>query len=437
MFVGAISETVRTYLGNVAPRCFDGKQVVIGCSGNFSLESVISEVAKPAAIHSNDVSFYSGLAGNWLLGAEMPFEVQDPEFVWLAEHMTGLAERLASVMVLMDMLQYEKQDNAHKVRMWGVYRQSFAALVAQTVERLSRVNIRLSSYCSGDVVNHFRRFENDQDAVFCCYSPTYAGGYERLYKRLDQIVTWDAPTYRVLDDERRDDLLAWMRTRKYLWFDDRRLPGMEPVFMQSSALRKTVYLYSNAVEFPAYISMRMERCLPKMPLAPSDLTIGPGSTVRLQQISTTELGGFKDAYLGKNIRWVSGTWAFAVMVDGFVVGFLEFSPSKFARDEVYMMADFAAPGTPYPRLSKLMVMLAVSGETRMLLERLTELRKRLLVTTAFTERPVSMKYRGILELVKRGQSEDGRKYLNYEGAFNSSTWQEALSEWLTKHGSKK
>ena len=85
--------------------------------------------------------------------------------------------------------------------------------------------------------------------------------------------------------------------------------------------------------------------------------------------------------------------------------------------------------------SKLVVMVARSGEMRRVLERIQLLRTRSLLTTAFTDHPVSMKYRGVLSLVKRGQTEDGEAFLNYGGRFDDSTLAEVLQEWLTKHGS--
>jgi hypothetical protein len=101
-----------------------------------------------------------------------------------------------------------------------------------------------------------------------------------------------------------------------------------------------------------------------------------------------------------------------------------------------MQADFIPAGSAYPRLSKLIVMLAIAGETRQMIERLLERRVREVFTTAFTDRPVSMKYRGILELHKRGQTPEGQKFLNYGAPFNTLTWQETLTLWLTKYGSR-
>ena len=428
-------------MGNVA-HVFDGQQVVVGCSGNFTLETVISQCSTPAAIHSNDVSFYSCMAGRWLTKQPLEFRITDPAFAWLDDHLSTEdgTHRLAAIMVLLDALEFRKRNNPHRVRMWNLYQESFADLVEKTAERLDKATVKIDSYFAGDVMTHFERFGDRDDAIFCCYAPTYAGGYERLYRELDKIVVWDRPHYEPLTDKRRDALLAWMADRRYLWYDDRVIEGLRPVMEQRSGMRNTVYLYSNVVRQTAVFRDMANDALPDLPLAGAGLKIVPDSRVRLERITTTDLACFKNAYLNKHILFASGKWAFAAMVDGVVVGFLEFDDSKSAKwghvTAMYMMADFPVPHTAYRRLSKLMVMLAVSGETRQALERLRQYRLTSLHTTAFTDKPVSMKYRGVLEVAKRGQTESGQKFLNYDGKFNDKTWQETLQEWLTKHGSQ-
>lgn len=436
MFVGAINATVRTFLGNVAG-VFNNHNVIVGCSGNFTSEAVLAAYSQPASVHSNDVSFYSCMAGAWLTGSPLRFEIADEDYRWLESYFDSDTSRLAAIMVLLDMLDFDKRNTIHRKRMWQAYLDGFDTLHEQTVEKLDAVSIPIASYFAGDVFDHFQRFGDDPNAIFCCYAPTYSGGYERLYKRLEEIVTWEEPTYSMLDEDARNRLLAWMAERKYLWYDDRVIEGLTPVMKQRSGRSRTVYLYSNVVTTPAVFDDRQPANLPNLPLAHSDLTLTAKSRIWLHRIKASNLGRFKDAFLGKNIDFSQGMWAFAVVVDGWVVGFLEFSKAQFGgADGVYMLADFAIPGTRYKRLSKLVVMLSKSGETRRWLERAQCQRTRSLMTTAFTERPVSMKYRGILKLQKRGQTDSGEQFLNYGAVFDNLTWQEVYNQWWTKHGSK-
>jgi hypothetical protein len=58
-----------------------------------------------------------------------------------------------------------------------------------------------------------------------------------------------------------------------------------------------------------------------------------------------------------------------------------------------------------------------------LIRRLTSI-----ITTAFTDKPVSMKYRGVYELYKRGKG-----FLNYRTEFTSATFQEVIGLWMKKY----
>src|SRR5712691_1924421 len=107
MFVGSINQQLRDFLGSLAPQ-FEDRTIVVGCSGNFTFETVIAATSRPRAIHSNDVSFYSCLAGQWLIGEPLPFTVMHQDYAWLADFMTSPEMTLASVMVLMDMLPVHK-----------------------------------------------------------------------------------------------------------------------------------------------------------------------------------------------------------------------------------------------------------------------------------------------------------------------------------------
>jgi hypothetical protein len=435
MFTGAIDQVTRMFLGNVAG-IFSGQRVVVGCSGNFTLEAVITQYAADPEIHSNDVSFYSCMLGKWLTGCPLGFQVVDHDFDWLMDYAGNQDTALASVMILLDALEFEKRNNPHRVRMWNNYMREFGWLVKGTVEKLKSSNAKIKSFYEGDVLDHFMRFADDPGAIFCCYAPTYRGGYERLYKRLDSIVTWDAPTYTLLDDRRRDEILDWMSGKQYLWYDDRILPGRQPVMTHEAGKKRMVYLYSNAVGRTATFRDYKPGPLPKIALADRSLEISRDSSIELARIKTNDLGKLKDAYLAKGIDHVAGMWGFAVLIDGVAVGFLEFGLNRKGErrpDWTYLMSDFAVSGTRYRRLSKLVLMLSVCGQTRKLLERLSENRETGVLTTAFTDKPVSMKYRGVYELDKRGETKNGHKFLNYSSRFNDDTWQEVLEKWLTSY----
>lgn len=433
MFIGAINSTVRTYLAAHAA-AFNGLKLISGCSGNFTGEIVACTFARPLEIHSNDVSLYSCMAGRYFSRKPVQYEVKDPAFSWLKESMMSDTTRLATLMVLLDMLPYEKQNNPHRVRMWKLYRENFRHLVFQSVEKLAEVPLRLTSFFEGDVFTHFNRFASDPQAVFCCYPPTYTGGYEKQYKRLEEIIGWDPPEYKVLDEGGRDRLLEWLSSRRFVWYEDRVVEGYTPVMEQRGGLKKTVYLYSNVIKEPAFFDIPITGNEVTYPLAGPDLELTPETPLRLTRISTQDLLTYKELFLG-GVRPGLGKWAFVVMAGDKTIGFLEFSFRQgLLPSYIYLQCDFPVPHTSYKRLSRLIAALALSRETRKLLERIREVRMGVVRTTAWTERPVSMKYRGVFDLVKRGETKEGEKFLNYEGVFNELNWQEIYQEWLTKYG---
>jgi hypothetical protein len=434
MFVGAINQYVRQFLGNVG-ETFKDRVVVVGCSGNFSLETIVSATSTPRALHSNDVSLYSCLLGSWLAGAPMPVTLRDAAYSWVAPYLDTPERTMACVLVLLDMLPYRQQTNAHQVRMWGNYLEAFPQLLTATLAKLQTVTTRITSFYAGDVLTHFERFADD-DALFCCFPPTYSGGYERLYKPLDTLFTWPAPTYPRLDEARRSQLWEWLRARAYLWYDDRLLPEEQPVLQQQQRRMRTVYLYSNVVRRTAVLSAKRPPPLPDWPLASLATVLTPEVPCTLRQVTTAHLARYKDLYLSKAIAHDEARWSFVVEVGGVVVGCLEFRRDKYRADTglVYLNADFPVAPTRYVRLSKLILMLAVCGETKQRLERAGQRRVHRVTTTAWTDRPVSMKYRGVLRLEGRGYTPDHRAFLTYSGPFTAHSFQEVYTRWLMTHG---
>ncbi|MEV0318163.1 hypothetical protein [Streptomyces sp. NPDC050659] len=97
--------------------------------------------------------------------------------------------------------------------------------------------------------------------------------------------------------------------------------------------------------------------------------------------------------------------------------------SSYTPDGAYLLSDFAVAPTDYPRMSKLIVLAATSAETQLLCQRAFSRRIRAASTTAFSNNPVSMKYRGLLRLTKRGppNENDWKFQLQYQGAMGGHT----------------
>ncbi len=95
----------------------------------------------------------------------------------------------------------------------------------------------------------------------------------------------------------------------------------------------------------------------------------------------------------------------------------------------YLMSDFAVGDGSVPRLSALVLRAALSREAQLLYERALHRRCRGLVTTAFSRKPVSMKYRGLFDLHSRKESGDGKYVLNYKARVGEWTLNEGMEAW--------
>ena len=249
MFFGTIDDNVRRYIAAQAD-AFAGAEVVIGCSGNFASEKVLSSATQPAALHANDILALQLAAGGCHAGAAQSGH-RAGGGVRLADALPrcrrSVAASQALLMLLLRMLRHEKQRTAFDRRMYAHYCEALPRLVAETAERLAPRAVPLASYFNGDVWEHYQRFGDHAEAIFTGYFPFFKGDYERQYKRAGQILQWPVPTYPLLDSERKAGLIAWLREpgRRYLFLLPEPLEGLEPQMISHKQRNTWVYLYAN------------------------------------------------------------------------------------------------------------------------------------------------------------------------------------------------
>jgi len=133
-------------------------------------------------------------------------------------------------------------------------------------------------------------------------------------------------------------------------------------------------------------------------------------------------------YLKKGIDYADGDACYLVFIDKRLFGFLIFSLSKFGGDDIYLLSDFVINSARYRRLSKLLLLVTKSDHIRRILEEKFLAIFPSVFTTVFTDKPVSMKYRGIYKLHSR---KEGR--LNYEAETGTIKLSEIIPLWLKKY----
>jgi hypothetical protein len=434
MFIGAINQDVRAILYEMAENWRD-KEIYVGCSGNFTVERVLFK-AGVKNIHSNDVSLYSCCLGRYLTREKMNVDISDPEYEWLDQYMKNELDRIATLLLCSEMFKYADRQERYFKRMWQAYTENFAKLHEQTKERVAKAldGVRIKSFYAGDVVDFVRHAPDD--AVIISFPPTYKSGYERMYKKIDEVFTWERPDYEIFDDNRFPEFISNLQ-KKHAWVTlrDKRIAELESylrAITQNGMRSKPVYVY--AQEGHAKLTMPRQKIEPlKAPRFAESDEITPDSVLTVSVITQGQMNLLRSEYLSPNIIPAPAMINIAVIVDGKVIGAIAFSDARYtvASTYTYMMSDFAVRPTKYRRLSKLVLAAALSKEIKAYLEQVFSKRIDTIITTAFTEKAVSMKYRGLFDLYNRKEG-----MLNYTAEAGRWNLGEGLKWWLEKHSHK-
>ncbi|MCE5280323.1 MAG: hypothetical protein ABFD92_07775 [Planctomycetaceae bacterium] len=425
MFIGSINRYMRAVLETAAQQ-WRGLPVYVACSGNFTVERILARCGV-GAIHSNDVSIYSCALGWHLAGSEQAYKVKNQDFAWLGEYLAPGPATIATLLLTGEMLKVGK-DNAYAQRMREQYRRRWPELHATTVERVTKAlaGLPLASYFAGDC----REFlaAADRDAVCISFPPTYKGGYERLFKKLDSVFEWSKPSYQVFSPEDFEQFSQSVRSFKH-WMissdsEQPALAGQHVATVQTSLRSKPVFMYCDSA--PArYAAARQQ--IGQNPWAPrTDEVVEP---IQVVQIDAKTMNAIRSLYLSQSIIVCDAPRNYAVLSDGRLLGAFSFAlPRGPLPCDLYLLSDFAVRPTPHKRLSKLILACAVSSEVRADLEQWLCGRIRTIGTTAFTQRAVSMKYRGLFEVHNRSEGK-----VNYLGAAGRWSLQEGFAWWKANH----
>lgn len=415
------------------------QHVAIACSGNFTSERSIQDLVPE--LHGNDVSVYSCMLGKFLAGEKVeavPSAVTLGYVPWMEQYFDGGAGSIAAMMLGSNFFMALGKDSRYWERMVKGYEAQFERMHAKTVEKVNAITLRLKSFSVMDAREYLDTVI-DHETPVVSFPPTYAGGYEKMFEALDEGLDWDRPEYEVLDEDGVDALLEQIADRpNWMFLLDRRSERWEPhhkATLQVTNRAKPVFIYSSDAKSAVVRPRQSTEVVPGKRLHAGQEI---GDKMSLAVLSAAQLSALRSMYLNPRIAPAAPYLSVGVLVDGVLVGAFAIGPSNHHPTTAYLMSDFPVAPTDYPRLSKLIAMAALSRESQLLLQRRTGTQMMFLRTTAFTNNPVSMKYRGLLKLEKRMEAEDGEhKYaLNYRANFGEWTLAEALATWKKKHGKR-
>jgi hypothetical protein len=443
VFQGTIPTEMRSIVAEHASAWADGADVHVGCSGNLTIERMLHTTLqhKRFTLHSNDINCYSCALGWYFTGDEVPFTLRDGSreaLDWLEPHLDGGAGTLATLMLGTRFLQFVGNPGLYHQRMVNAHRDQFDQLLAKTKGKILSATLRLGSFWAGDVRDMLAEVPDDDPVVM--FPPFYGSkDYESMFAALDKHFDWPVPEYRDLDEDGKDEIIAAVTDRPHwllglhLQRDDLPLRGR----VQTSNRGVPIYVYSSDGPRRLVRPRQVAEAVPMPKIGQDEELTGP---LRLHPLRLGQFTTLRSMFMSKTIKPGTPTVCVGVSGGGRLIGAFALSPrDSFDPTGVYLMSDFPVSWSRYQRLSKLIVLAALSHESQMLAQRVMPRRLISIHTTAYTDNPNSAKYgRGIpgLKLTKR--SEEGgdgihRYQLQYSGPFGKWTLAEALDLWMDKH----
>lgn len=447
MFFG----TTPAPIANYVHREFSRQQpslVIEPYAGNFVISQLASKAVTDVEIMSSDVSLYSCAIGYAINGQDCGIRFTDEakrRFRFAARAESPL-EIAAATIILCEAIQ---AINKSKVRYYATIVRDIELNQDRYFEKVLDVVTRLR----GEMSHKFRyigqdgakTIESASKGAFVYFDPPYfKGDYEKMWKGIETLVTMPEIPYTLITDQekaRQIEVLHDSGCDFIYRTQAEKVKGMKRIFQYNQGRSKTHYLYAN---YKTRTGIKLD----------SALRAVPG---RFKIISeTTELTGKEQAKIvpidGKVSNYYRVLWTkkakmtdmgmpYGLFLDDIFVGCITISSGlNFSMNYALIVSDAVPPGAVYKKLSKLPLLCILTDEFREYVNSEMMWEHNGFTTIAFSNEPVSMKYRGLFELAERKPNtvNEFKFKLTYrQRRMFNATVQKAYEEWFKKYGNDK
>lgn len=416
----------------------DWSACYVACSGMFRIEAGLAARAPGLPIHSNDVSLLSSAIGFAATGQALPFRFKGDLGFVEDFGFTLPSDRIAALLIALNFSSYVKgKTNRFKQGHVAHLREHFPEYVTSTrpaVERL--IATPIASYTGGDLRDHINAAIAAGAGVIS-YPPTFSGGYEKLFAFLNENTEWEAPAYRLFDPEKDVPGLVEKLSRSGLPFFlccDQLLPGIEPATLLEQKGARPIYGYTHRHGS----SYRGPRSGGKaFRYKPVDLAkVHKRTKLRAVPVPEAMVSFLRETYLKRGIAFGTGDFGTLIYLDDMLAGAVSYKRSMRGPNDLYVLTDLAT--TREGRIAKMIARAATCRAVFRPFELRMVRRYKTLLTTAFSEFPEAMKYRGSWEIVKRDEvnARSGRYAINYASEVRSDTLDDVFRWWWDRDGKK-
>ena len=440
-FLGGMDADMRAFVSSLlrAARGAGYTRAAEPCAG----ELVVSSMAHSAGfreIEASDVSILSGVLGRVAMGRGI-------EDMGISYRGTGEPES-DPVRVLMEMKGAELLQDAGCLYGEATYRD----FVARRDEIAGRIRSSLGvlrgslgegfRYMDMDQEGHLESLRSDGGTIVVTKLPTYRGGYEKQFRAIDGLLSWDAPEYGEFDPKTGyGHLLETMDGADCLYLMREDVPVGEcvgtPVWGKASG--RDGYMEYLVCNRPEAVDELMGRTCTvtgqtvrpsRYPLMPPDHELTKRSRVAVTKLPPECIRWYRRLWT-HNFAPSEASTGYGAIIDGYLAGIYGYLRMFGMRSA--FIGFLMTTGSPY-RLTRLVYKIAMTRDS--LAQEYTDLDlhdMREVETTMITPHQSLSEMRGIMGKVSKEQDKDGMgRRLRYSGPIEDATYQQQL-RWFVQN----
>lgn len=431
MFTGTTPPEVKLLLQDLM-RGVKGKDVFIGCSGNYTTDKIMS--AMGYTVHSNDVSLYSKLIADLLLDTSTEVECINPELKNVFDTWEETKyKKLVQVMFALKVAQFHQRKNDYQEEMFNAFIEQSKIYYDNTIKKLEKgaLDFSIQSFYYGDFLD-FLKMKRGK-GVGISFPPTYKGGYEKLFSYVEESFKYEHASYNIFDPKEGGAVFKELLDNdENIIYSDRYFNILEGYLVGKIRLgsnKNPLFAYSSLQTNNHYYIERDKCVKPShIHILPVDYQFTTDTVITVRQCAVNDVNYYKAFYMANKVNYTTGgDFGLVFMADGMVFGFTSFSKQLSTLSQIFMQSDFVV-NSETQRLSKLLIMLVKSHDVRRLIARKMYNYYDGVKTTVYTTSPVSMKYRGVFNLERRDEGK-----LIYSSIFTEKSLNELYALWIRKY----
>jgi len=402
------------------------EHLYVGCSGNFTIDRILSN--QGYSIHSNDVSLYSKTISEIVLGKKSEFICIDPIYKSVfSKWKDSKFKSIIQIMFVLKTSAFRPCKNDYQKSMWESYLQKSDEFYEKSLNKFEKNEVfdfKIDSFHYGDFRDHI----SEARGTSLIFAPTYKGGYEKIYQTIEEVFEYERAVYSIFDSKAAGsiylDILEKGKSIIYSDIDFKELSTYKRGVVQFPK-KRNIFLYSNVSDKKYFFTTPESKKDLNAKIIPSDFSFSNSTKISIAKVQSELIFHYKHLFMSSRVNYSENEdFGIAFLADGMIFGFAGFNKFMSSEENLFLSSDFVFPSGE-KRLSKLLIMLLLSKEIRKLLIRHYIHAYQGLKTSVYTEHPISMKYRGIFELLDRKKGK-----LVYQQEFKNEYINEVFIRWF-------